>query len=123
MHFQNSESGNVVSQHNLIGTCCLVYALYDLKITVSEVEVASIDSHTPGMRQARHYSDTICSIWIAALNLEYQTIPYNNFFLPNHKCVRLELRVNAVETYHASACNSPIQLVLPDIHSEELDVI
>lgn len=72
MHFQNSESGNVVSQHNLIGTSCLVYTLYNLKITVSEVEVASIDSHAPGMRQARHYSDTICSIWITALNLEIE---------------------------------------------------
>lgn len=72
MHFQNSESRNVVSQHNLIGTCCLVNTLYDLKITVSEVEVASIDSNTPGMRQARHYSDTICSIWITALNLEIE---------------------------------------------------
>lgn len=72
MHFHNSESGNIVSQHNLIGTCCLVCTLYDLKITVSEVEVASIDSHTPGVRQARHYSDTICSVWIAALNLEIE---------------------------------------------------
>lgn len=69
MHFQHSESRNVVSQHNLIGTCCLVYTLYDLKVTVSEVEVAPIDSNTPGMRQARHYSHTICSIWITALNL------------------------------------------------------
>lgn len=72
MNFQNSESGNVVSQHNPIGTCCLVYTLYDLKVPVSEVEVASIDGHTPGMRQAGHYSDPICSIWIPTLNLEIE---------------------------------------------------
>lgn len=72
MHPQNSESRNIVSQHNLIGPRCLVYALYDLKIPVTEVEVVTIDSYTPGMRQARHYSDTIRPIWIAAFNLEIE---------------------------------------------------
>lgn len=49
MHSQNSESRNIVSQHNLIGPRCLVYTLYDLKIPVTEVEVVTIDSYTPGM--------------------------------------------------------------------------
>lgn len=70
MHFQNSESRNVVSQHNLIGTCGLVYALYDLKVTVSEIEVVVIDSHTPRMSEACHYCDAISPIWITTLDLE-----------------------------------------------------
>lgn len=70
MNFQNSEPRNIVSQHNLVGTCCLVYTLYDLKVTVSEVKVVTVDSYTPGMGQARHYSDAICPIWITAFNLQ-----------------------------------------------------
>lgn len=37
--------------------------------------------------------------------------------------MRRELWVKVVKTYHAGACNSPVQLVLSDIHSEELNVI
>lgn len=70
MHFQNSESRNVVSQYNLVGTRGLIHALYDLKVAVSEVKVAVMDSHTPGVRQACHYGDAISSIWIATLNLQ-----------------------------------------------------
>lgn len=69
VHFQNSESRNIVSHHDLISPCCLVYTLYDLKIPVTEVEVVTIDSYTPGMRQARHYGGTICPIRITTLNL------------------------------------------------------
>lgn len=70
MDFQNSESRNIVSQHDLVSPCCLVYTLYDLKIPVTEVEVVTVDGYTPGMRQARHYGDPICPIWMTALNLE-----------------------------------------------------
>lgn len=69
MHFQNSESSNVVSQHNLVGTRGLVHTLYDLKVAVGEVEVVVIDGHTPGVRQACHYGDAITPVWITPLNL------------------------------------------------------
>lgn len=69
MHFQNSESRNVVPQHNLVGTGGFVHALYDLKVAVSEVEIVFIDSHTPGVRQACHYGDAVTPIWITTLNL------------------------------------------------------
>lgn len=69
MHFQNSESRNVVSQHNPVGTRGLLHALYHLKVAVSEVEVVLIDGHSPGVRQASHYSDAVASVWIPALNL------------------------------------------------------
>lgn len=69
MNFQNSETRNVVSHHNPVGTCGLVHALYDLKVTVSEVEVVLIDSYTPGVRKACHYGDTVCPICITTLNL------------------------------------------------------
>lgn len=69
MHFQNSESRNVVSHHDLVGPRCLVHTLYDLKVAVSEVEVVAIDSHTPGVRQACHYGDAIAPIRITPLNL------------------------------------------------------
>lgn len=69
MHFQNSESRNVVSQHNPVGTRGLVHALYDLKIAVGEVEVILMDGNTPGVRQARHYGDAVTPIRIPTLNL------------------------------------------------------
>lgn len=69
MHFQHSETRNVVAQHDLVGTRGLVHALYDLKVAVSEVEEVFIDGHTPGVRQPRHYGDTVTPIWITALNL------------------------------------------------------
>ena len=69
MHFQNSEARNVVTQHNLVGARGLVHTLYDLKVAVSEVEVVFIDRHTPGVRQASHYGDTVSPVWITALNL------------------------------------------------------
>ena len=69
MHFQDSESRDVVSQHNLIGTRGLVHTLYDLKVAVGEVEVVVIDGHTPGVRQAGHYGDAVTPIWVTTLNL------------------------------------------------------
>lgn len=74
MHFQNSESRNVVSQHNPVGTGGLVHTLYDLKVAVSEEEVVLIDSHTPGVRQACHYGDAVTPIYIPALNLWRQAV-------------------------------------------------
>lgn len=69
MHFQNSESRNVVPQHNFVGPCGLVHTLYGLKVTVSEVEVVFIDRYTPGVRQACHYGDAITPIRITTFNL------------------------------------------------------
>lgn len=69
VNLQNSEARNVVSQQNPVGTRGLVHALYDLKVTVGEVEVVLIDSHTPGVRESRHYGDTVTPIWITTLNL------------------------------------------------------
>lgn len=37
VHFEDSEAGNVVSQHDPVGSCGLVHALYDLKVPVGEV--------------------------------------------------------------------------------------
>lgn len=69
MNLQNSETRNVVSQQNFVGTRGLVHTLYDLEVTVSEVEVVVIDSHSPGVRESCHYGDTITPIWITTLNL------------------------------------------------------
>ncbi|TNN64426.1 hypothetical protein EYF80_025376 [Liparis tanakae] len=69
MHFQNSESRHVVSQHNPVGTCGLVHTLYDLEVAVSEEEVVLIDSHPPGVRQACHDGDAVTPIYVPALNL------------------------------------------------------
>lgn len=69
MNFQHSKTRNVVSQQNLVGSRGLVHALYDLKVTISKVEVVLVDSHTPGMRKACHYGDTVSPIWITTLDL------------------------------------------------------
>jgi len=69
MNFQDSKACYIVSQHNLVGTCGLVYSLYDFKVPVSEVEVVLVECHTPGVRQACYYGDAITSIWITTLNL------------------------------------------------------
>lgn len=76
MHFQNSETRNVVSQHNLVGTCGLIHTLYDLKVAVGEVEVVLMHSNTPGVRQARHYGDAVSPIWITTLNLIRQEMKF-----------------------------------------------
>lgn len=49
MDFQNSESGHIIPEHNPVGACGLVHALYDLKISVSEVEEVLIDGDAAGM--------------------------------------------------------------------------
>lgn len=89
MHFQNSESRNIVSQHNPVGPRWLVHTLYDLKVAVSEVEVVLIDSHTPGVRQACHYGDAVTPIWIPTLNLwrshVRQAFKRSMFILYNHQ--------------------------------------
>lgn len=69
MHFEDSEPWHVVSQHNLVGTCSFVHTLYDLKITVREIEVTFMDRHTPRVRQACYYGDTVTPIRIPTLNL------------------------------------------------------
>lgn len=70
MHFKDSEAGHVVSQHDPVGPCGLVHALYDLKVPVGKVEIVVIDSHTPGVGQATHYRDAVGAIGITALNLQ-----------------------------------------------------
>lgn len=75
VHFEDSEAGHVVSQHDPVGSCGLVHTLYDLKVPVGKVQIVAIDSHTPGVRQATHYGDAIGPIGITALNLQR--------FLPN----------------------------------------
>lgn len=69
MYFKDSEAGNIVSQHDPVGSGGLVHALYDLKVPVGEVKVVIIDSHTPGMRQACHYGDAVRPVRIPPLNL------------------------------------------------------
>lgn len=120
MHFQDPEPRNIISQHDPVGTRGLVHTLYDLKVPVSEVEVVLVDSHTPGVRQAGHYGYAVTSIWITALNLWRA-----------RKSVKLALLILSKywddvvknETHHACACHSPVQLVIFDVHSDELNVI
>ena len=69
VHLQYSQSRHVVPQHHLVSPGGLVHSLYHLKVPVGEVQEALMNSNTPGMGQACHYSDAIGPVWVATLNL------------------------------------------------------